>query len=125
VRRWLALEQILARLEPLDVEGLARRYAVALTQGRRQDELAFAGNDSLHLSKMASYMITVNFFSSFQTDELIGWGARAPINSVQLVNLVAQCQPFDADRRGASDGFWRLHDSKEIRRRRFILIERI
>ena len=45
VRHWLALEQILARLESLDVEGLARRYAVALTQWRGQDELALAAKE--------------------------------------------------------------------------------
>jgi len=77
VRHWLALEQILARLESLDVEGLARRYAVALTQWRGQDELAFAGNDSLHLGKMASYMMAVNLFSSFQINEFIGGEQRA------------------------------------------------
>ena len=45
---WLASEDVLPRLQTLDVKFLSRENAVARAQRRRQHQLAFAGNNRLH-----------------------------------------------------------------------------
>src|SRR5438046_2314286 len=66
-------QQVPAGLDAFDLESLAGLDAITLAQLGRQDDLAFARDDGLHTSKIASYSASVNAVSGLASRPASRW----------------------------------------------------